>query len=218
VEIMIEAVVFDVGETLVDETRRYQDWADWFGVPRLTVMAALGAAIARGQEWTDAMRLFRPEFDIRRDAELLAAAGYPNGFTEADLYPDVRPALDLLRARGLWIGIVGNQPARTTPILRAMDLPVDYIATSDEWGLRKPDPAFFHRVADIAPCPRDRLLYVGDRVDNDVVPAKETGLRAAFLLRGPWAWIQQDSPTAGRADWRISALTELPALIDTDAT
>ncbi|MCX4091650.1 HAD family hydrolase [Nocardia sp. alder85J] len=214
---MIEAVVFDVGETLVDETRRYQDWADWIGVPRLTLMATLGAAIARGREWTDAMRLFRPDFDIRRDAELMSAAGYPDGFTEADLYPDVRRALDRLRDRGLWIGIVGNQPVRTTPILHAMDLPVDYIATSDEWGLRKPDPAFFDRVAAIAPCPRDRLVYVGDRVDNDVVPAKDTGLRSAFLLRGPWAWIQQDSPAAARADWRISALTELPELIDADA-
>ena len=30
---MIKAVVFDVGETLVDETREYGTWADWLGVP-----------------------------------------------------------------------------------------------------------------------------------------------------------------------------------------
>ena len=31
---MIKAVVFDVGETLVDETREYGTWADWLNVPR----------------------------------------------------------------------------------------------------------------------------------------------------------------------------------------
>ncbi len=31
---MIDAVVFDVGETLVDETREYGTWADWLGVPK----------------------------------------------------------------------------------------------------------------------------------------------------------------------------------------
>ena len=33
---MIRAVVFDVGECLVDETREYGTWADWLGVPRHT--------------------------------------------------------------------------------------------------------------------------------------------------------------------------------------
>ena len=41
-------VVFDVGETLVDETRVWSTWADVVGIPRLTFMAVLGAVIARG--------------------------------------------------------------------------------------------------------------------------------------------------------------------------
>ena len=36
---MIEAVVFDVGETLVDETRAWSAWADHLGVPRLASIA-----------------------------------------------------------------------------------------------------------------------------------------------------------------------------------
>src|SRR5439155_9454391 len=42
---MIEAVVFDVGETLVNETREYGAWADWLGVPRHTFSSVFGAAI-----------------------------------------------------------------------------------------------------------------------------------------------------------------------------
>ena len=45
---MINAVVFDVGETLVDETREYGTWADWLGVPRHTFSAVFGAVIALG--------------------------------------------------------------------------------------------------------------------------------------------------------------------------
>ena len=46
----IEAVVFDVGETLVDETRPMGECADGLGVPRLTFFAVLGGIIARGEE------------------------------------------------------------------------------------------------------------------------------------------------------------------------
>ena len=83
-------VVFDVGETLVDETRVWSTWADVCGIPRLTFMAVLGAVIARGgahQEVFSALGL--PHWESRRD-ELEAAYG---GFTEADLYPDVRPSM-----------------------------------------------------------------------------------------------------------------------------
>jgi integrase len=43
---VIGAVVFDVGECLVDETREYGTWADWLGVPRHVFLAVFGAVIA----------------------------------------------------------------------------------------------------------------------------------------------------------------------------
>jgi hypothetical protein len=45
----LKAVFFDVGETLIDETRDWGEWADYLGVTRLTLFAALGAVINRGQ-------------------------------------------------------------------------------------------------------------------------------------------------------------------------
>jgi hypothetical protein len=44
----IGAVFFDVGETIIDETREYGKWADWLGVPRRTFSAVFGAVIASG--------------------------------------------------------------------------------------------------------------------------------------------------------------------------
>lgn len=48
-------------------------------------------------------------------------------------------ALAQLRDEGLWVGIAGNQTARAGGILRDLGLPVDMVATSDNWGVSKPD-------------------------------------------------------------------------------
>jgi len=53
-------VVFDLGETLVDETENWGGWADYLAVPRLTFFAALGAVIAARRPHTDVFELFRP--------------------------------------------------------------------------------------------------------------------------------------------------------------
>ncbi|WP_440102131.1 hypothetical protein [Streptosporangium sp. H16] len=72
---MIRAVVFDVGECLVDETREYSTWADWLGVPRHT----FGAVIARELDYRETFQIFRPGFDLYEEREKRAAAGRPSG-------------------------------------------------------------------------------------------------------------------------------------------
>ncbi len=208
---MIRAVVFDVGECLVDETREYGTWADWLGVPRHTFSAMFGAIIAGGLDYRETFQVFRPGFDLTEEREKRAAAGQPETFDEDDLYPDARTTLAKLRDDGLWVGIAGNQTIRAGGILRALKLPSDMIATSDDWGVAKPDPAFFRCVVEATDCGPDEVLYVGDRLDNDVRPAASMGLRTALIRRGPWGIIQQNDPEADRVPtMRIDSLTELP--------
>ena len=88
----IEAVFFDVGETIVDETREYGAWADWLGVPRHTFSAVFGAVIARGGDYRETFQHFRPGFDLATERERRAEAGQPEGFAEENLYPDARPS------------------------------------------------------------------------------------------------------------------------------
>jgi hypothetical protein len=59
---MIRAVVFDVGECLVNETREYGTWADWLGIPRHTFAAVFGAIIACGLDYRETFQVFRPGF------------------------------------------------------------------------------------------------------------------------------------------------------------
>lgn len=188
----IQAVVFDIGETLLDDSREFGAWADWLGVPRHTFSAVLGAVTAERRE----------------------DAGSGEQYGEEDLYPDVRPALSRLREMGLWVGIAGNQTARAGHILRGLDLPADLVATSAEWGAAKPDPAFFAHVIEVSPGEPHEIVYVGDHRDNDLEPAKAAGLRTAFVRRGPWGYLwAQDPKVHTLADWHVDSLTELPALL-----
>jgi HAD superfamily hydrolase (TIGR01662 family) len=209
----IRAVVFDVGETLVDETRIWSDWADWLGVPRLTFLGALGGIIARGGSHLDVFELFRPGLDLRAELRRRAAAERLDDISPADLYPDVRPALAALAAAGHRLGIAGNQPARAGPALAALDLPVELLGISATWGVTKPDPAFFARIASELDLPPAAVAYVGDRVDNDVEPAARAGMRAIWIRRGPWAWIQAGREVPGAASAAISSLIELPEVL-----
>ncbi|ALO91705.1 HAD family hydrolase [Streptomyces olivaceoviridis] len=212
---MIRAVIFDVGECLVDETTEYGTWADWLQVPRHTFAAMFGAVIAQGRDYREVFQEFRPGFDLYAERERRAEAGKPETFGEADLYPDVRDTLAALRADGLWLGIAGNQTVRAGRILRELFTPdVDLIGTSDDWGASKPDRAFFDRVAEVVPTEVGEMLYVGDRVDNDIRPAREAGMHTALVHRGPWATIQWNTEEAKKLPtFRVESLLELSPLI-----
>ena len=125
------------------------------------------------------------------------SAGQPEWFGEDDLYPDVRPCMTALRDMGVWVGVAGNQTSRAGEILRKLDLPADMIATSEDWSASKPDSAFFRALISAAPCEASRIVYVGDRLDNDLKPAKAAGMRTAFIRRGPWGYIWEHHPGHG---------------------
>ena len=215
----VVSVVFDIGETLLDDSREFGAWADWIGVPRHTFSAVLGAVTAAGRDNAETFGYFRPGFDLAAERQRREDAGKGENYGEADLYPDVRPALAALRELGLWVGIAGNQTAKAGRIFRKLELPADLIATSAEWGVAKPDPAFFRRIINTAPGQPHEIVYVGDHRDNDLKPAKTAGLLAAHLRRGPWGYLWAHDPLVSQlADWRIASLTELPDLLAPHAT
>jgi FMN phosphatase YigB (HAD superfamily) len=211
---MVSAVVFDVGETLIDDSREWGVWADWVGVPRHTFSAVLGAVTAAGRDNAETFQYFRPGFDLGRERRLREELGRGEQIDESDLYPDVRSSLTALRAGGLWLGVAGNQTIRAAQLLRDLDLPVDFVGTSGEWGVAKPQHNFFDRLVEVVPGSADETVYVGDHRDNDVVPAKAAGLRTVLIRRGPWGYLwADDKTTRAHADWVIDSLDELPRLL-----
>ncbi|MCL1801518.1 MAG: HAD family hydrolase [Promicromonosporaceae bacterium] len=216
---VIKVVVLDVGETLIDESRIWLRWADRLGVSRMTFLALIGVGIANGEkDFVGAMKQMRPDYDIAAD-RIAWAQEEPDSlrthFDAEDLYPDVIPALTELRDLGLKVIISGNQPPRATPDLEAMNLPVDLIRNSADLGQEKPDPAFFAAVVEMAEVPAEQIMYVGDRLDNDVLPAQAAGMFAVLLRRGPWGYVHAANLSDDDAATIpvIDSLTEIPALL-----
>ncbi|MBX9858578.1 MAG: HAD family hydrolase [Sphingomonas sp.] len=210
---MIRAVVFDVGETLVDETRQWALWADWLGVPRDEFSMAFHDVIASGAHHRRVFDHFAPGLDVDAAERARVEAGRGYTIEPRDFYPDALPCLAALRSQRLMVGIAGNQPEAAEAALHACGTSVDFIATSSGWGIEKPSPLFFERIADVAGLPPCAIAYVGDRLDNDIIPARNAGMVAIFLRRGPWGLAHANSPDIGRASARIEALAALPTLI-----
>jgi HAD superfamily hydrolase (TIGR01549 family) len=185
----IRAVWFDVGETLIDESREYGTWADWLGVPRHTFSAMFGAVIARGGDYREVFQHFRPGFDLEAERQARLDAGIGEYLNGHDLYPDARASLQALKDAGYFVGVAGNQTARAGRFLRELNLPCDVLATSDEWGATKPDAGFFDKLVAVSGHDRGEIAYVGDRLDNDIAPAAQAGLFTIWVRRGPWGYI-----------------------------
>ena len=208
----IRAVWFDVGEVLINETREYGAWADWLGIPRHTFSAMFGAVIARGEDYRQVFQYFRSDFDLDTERQARLDAGLGEYLNGNDLYPDVRPCLQTLQDTGYFVGIAGNQTTRAGRFLRELNLPCDILATSDEWGVTKPDVAFFSKLIAVSGHQPDEIAYVGDRLDNDLLPATAAGLHTIFVKRGPWGYITYKR---GTASLEIDSLTELPDALKT---
>lgn len=199
-------VCLDVGETLIDETRIWSIWADVLGIPRLTFMAAFGAAVASGGEHRDVFSIVgRPDWREQMPRVLEVYGEFRND----DLYPDALPAFKGLRAAGYPVAIIANQPTQRTTDLRALGFDADVIVMSEEIAVHKPDPRFFEIALEMMrnPDPSD-VAYVGDRADNDVKPSAAAGMRAVWLRRGPWGVIWEEAPEAVLTVYSLSELVD----------
>ncbi len=189
----VRVVVFDVGETLVDETGMWTRAAQAGGVTPFTLMAGLGATIALGRRHDDVW-------------ELLGIDRPAGTWTMDDWYPDALACISRLRGAGYRVCAGGNTPSFVEDDLRAE---LDAVGSSESWGVQKPDPAFFARVVELAGVEPGKIAYVGDRVDNDVGPAIAAGMVGVHIRRGPWGHLQEPPAAA----IRIASLDELPAAL-----
>jgi FMN phosphatase YigB (HAD superfamily) len=191
--VAVTAVVFDVGETLVDETRNWERVADECNVPRFTLMALIGAAAERGE---------RPH----KALEWLDVKPSPGAFLHDEFYPDAVACLTRCRDAGLVVGAVGNMGIGHENLIEPH---VDFVSSSERLSVEKPSAEFFERIVDMTGRSTEEVAYVGDLVHNDIVPALAAGMVAVHILRGPWAYLSEPPPAA----IRIRSLDELPAAL-----
>ncbi len=96
--------------------------------------------------------------------------------------PDVVPVIQKL-AKRFNLGIIANQPREVVAVLENLGL-LKYFQVhgiSQIVGMSKPYPEFFNWALKQAACEPRESIMIGDRVDNDVKPARSIGMKTIWL-------------------------------------
>ena len=207
-------VFFDLGCTLIDETAAQRE--------------RFGRLRRRGPPYAglrDADYFERCEFHATHFASSpflamlqgLDPSGWEAAKAEATydpgaerLYPGV-PGLLIELRDAYHLGVIANQSAGAPDRLAAFGIldAFSVVVSSAEAGIEKPDPQIFNYALALAGCPPDHATMVGDRLDNDIAPAKAQGWRTVRVLQG-FAQGQVPRSSTERPDATIGSIADLP--------
>lgn len=195
-------IFFDVGSTLVDETQAYNH--------RIRDMIA-GSNISF--EEFDQKRILLATQGADGNSEAIKFFGLKKTpwHTEDEVpFADADKTLRYLKGRGYKLGIIANQSLGTESRLEKWGLLkyFDVVAASAELGVAKPDKAIFEKAFEIAGCKPIETVMVGDRLDNDIIPAKSLGMKTVWIRKGLSAY-QNTGCSNFVADYLIDTLSEL---------
>lgn len=185
----IRHVWFDVAGTLYKETPEFQVAHDQL---RYTTYAKLV-----GQQDMDKAR---EEYEAlyakyHSNSAVFRSLGQPsdfwqNAFDELDVEELLRPDSEITETLK---AISGQLPVslftnfkrkKILSLLQHLQISADYfthILDGDAVKVRKPDLEGFHKIIELSGAPADQILYVGDRVDVDIKPAKQLGIRTCLV-------------------------------------
>lgn len=220
---MIDAVLFDWGDTLVDGV----EWTDELALAgnRAGLAAIEREGLPSAEDILDNLTeleagLDPPDSDDEVDLGAIVRATFAQldcelGEDELETYlwgsqidwlsrehvhPDIHALLDGLRARGLRLAIVSNCATPSRFVESALQVQgllarVDVTIISSGVGKRKPHPAVFERALHELGVEPVQALFVGDRVREDVWGASQLGMRTAQAL-----WCHEDESTGATPD------------------
>jgi HAD superfamily hydrolase (TIGR01662 family) len=203
----MKVLFFDVGYTLVNEDAVWEDRC-------------------REQAQTDeAKKLGLSAADIYHEIEIASISRKPQfrtlidkyGFKEVapyrteleKLYKDA-PAVIKALSQKYELGIIANQLDGLKERLKAFDLLqyIKYIISSWDVKIMKPDIRIFEYALDKANCTPQEACMIGDRLDNDILPAKSLGMKTVWIKQGFGA-LQKPLSKSEDPDYTISSLSEL---------
>ena len=125
-----------------------------------------------------------------------------------DLFDDVLPALELLKSRGIVLGVISNLRRQMDGLCSELGLSpyMDFCVTSAEAGAEKPHAPVFLAALERAHVTADEALHVGDQYRSDVNGARKVGITPVLLDREGWHAEVNDCI-------RIATLPELERLV-----
>ena len=197
----IKWIFFDVGSTLIDETEAFNH--------RVREMTA-GTSVSF-DEFNEKRAYFAGQ-NLNGELEAIKFFGLtktPWHKEDEIPYPESEEILEYLHKGGYKIGIIANQSAGTAERLEKWGLLkyIDVVAASAELGAAKPDRAIFDKAFEMAGCTAEESAMIGDRLDNDIRPAKQLGMKSVWV-RHEWNY-NYPKDDGERPDHIVEELMEL---------
>lgn len=197
-------IFFDLGATLVDESDVYKSRCR-FAIDQLNIDAA---------EFMDKVY---EEAKISPTPIRTAAKAYGVALPEWDnslekLYEAAYSVISCLHGR-YKLGIIANQSLGTQERIDKWGIGkyFDVVMASAEAGCAKPDMRIFKMALQKAKCEPNEAVMVGDRLDNDIVPAKKLGMKTIWVRQG-YAIYQSIDDERKRPDYIVDSIDELTGL------
>lgn len=205
----MEWIFFDLGSTLVDESDVYKSRCEY-------------AVKKAGIEYDEFIKKIQKEAKISATPIRTAAKTYGVALPEWDnslekLYDGTRRLLSSLHGK-YKLGIIANQSLGTQQRIDAWGIGkyFDIVIASAEAGCAKPDLKIFTMALDKAKCDPSHAFMVGDRLDNDIIPAKKLGMKTVWVRQG-FAIYQSVDDESKRPDYTVDSIDELVDLFEKKA-
>ena len=199
-------VFFDIGSTLVDEEAAYR---------HLVTEMTQGTGVGLSQYYEKRVQFAKAGFNGgQRAIEYFGLTKTPWHSEDEVPFADCAKTLQALREAGYRLGVIANQKPGSKERLDAWGLGrfFSVIAASAEMGAAKPDREIFLRALAMADCKPENAVMVGDRLDNDIRPAKELGMTTIRMMKG-LAIYMKPSCAAELPDCTVRCLAEIPAIL-----
>jgi len=198
-------IFFDVGSTLVDETEAYNH-----RIREMIENTDITFSVFDDKRIEFAKQGFDGNSEAIRFFELKKTPWHSEDEIPVE---DALNTLKSLTERGYKLGIIANQSAGTAQRLENWGLLqyFDVVAASTELGVAKPDRLIFEKAIALAGCRIQDAVMVGDRLDNDIIPAKAFGMKTVWIRKGLSIYQNVD---LGKnvADWVIDTLSDLTGI------
>ena len=199
-------IFFDLGATLVDESDVYK--------------SRIGYAVRQsGIEPAEFINRVYEEAKISPTPIRAAAKAYGVVLPEWDsslekLYAGASDIVSYLYGK-YKLGIIANQSLGTQERIDNWGIGkyFDVVMASAEAGCAKPDPKIFSMALDKAGCKPADAVMIGDRLDNDIIPAKKLGMKTVWVRQG-YAVYQSIDDERKRPDHIVDSIDELRGLAD----
>lgn len=197
----IKWIFFDIGSTLVDESKVYEE--------RMKIIAEM-ANVSYEYVYQTAFEFYKQNKKGDLETIKLLNVKKPKWRFEYEfLYHEAEACLKKLSEK-YKIGVIANQELGAEKRLKEFGILqyIDLVIASAEEGVAKPDKRIFEAALNKAICEPQYAVMIGDRIDNDIIPAKALGMKTIWIKQG-FGQYWDKSDECEQADYEVNNLSEI---------